>query len=168
MCTYFDQTVLDVEFALLGDESRSFGPYPTGTQCVVAEIDDAGATTSQLEPADGLVTISDTVPATVTATNVFDVTSVIVTKKMVGTPPATTDLTFTVSLSCTVERMGSSVPVLIPGGATRELVAPDQLSATYADLSTDATCTITETERAGADVTSINIDGVTVRSSTST
>lgn len=159
VCTYFDQTVLDTRFDLGAGERRTFGPYPAGTKCLVAETATGGATSSTLDPTSGSVTIADDLAVAVTATNTFDVTSVEVAKTITGARP-TGELVFTVALSCTVDRNGVPVPVTVPGGVTRDLASPDRLTARYADLPTGASCVVTETDRRGAATTTISIDGV--------
>ncbi|WP_460800042.1 DUF5979 domain-containing protein [Microbacterium sp. GXF0217] len=155
VCTYQGETLLGEQFELGPDEERTFGPYPTGTECTVDETDAAGATGSTLAPADGVVVIgTGTDPASasiVTATNTFDVTSILVTKTRLGDLDAEgAGGPFTVELSCVRPLEGQDVPIEIPGGATRELSADDGYTASYEDLPVDATCALTETETGGA------------------
>ncbi len=165
VCAYFDQSVLDAKFELRAVERRTFGPFPAGTQCVVTETSSGGATTSALDPSSGAVTIADDLAVTVTATNTFHVTSVVVTKFVTGERPSG-DLAFSVSLTCTVDRDGVTAPVAIPGGATRDLATPDRLTTRYDDLPTGAACAVTETERGGASTTTTSVGGVATSGAT--
>ena len=164
-CTYADQTLLDADFELGATERRVFGPFPVGTDCVIVETADGGATTSELTPSSGRVTITADEATVVTAMNTFDVTSLDVTKIVAGAVP-TGPISFTVTLECAVERDGVTEPVSIPGGPTRRLETSNQLTATYDDLPTGAVCTITETDRGGAESTSIEIAGAQSDSAT--
>src|SRR5690606_9201166 len=80
-CTYRGANVLDEKFDLVGGATRTFGTFPAGTTCVVAEVMTGGATRTALAPADGTVLIEAPQPgetvstATVRATNTFDDTS---------------------------------------------------------------------------------------------
>src|SRR5690606_24133191 len=57
VCTYLDQTPSDAEVELTAGSSKTFGPYPTGTECAVVETGTAGADNAVLDPVDGKITI---------------------------------------------------------------------------------------------------------------
>ncbi|WP_163541644.1 DUF5979 domain-containing protein [Occultella kanbiaonis] len=135
-----------------------------GSECVVTETATGGATSATIAPADGLVTIPDpgdgdeAEVATVTLTNVFDVTSLEVVKEIDGDWAASgSDGRFEVALQCTWMVDGVGTEIEVPGGAVRVLQAPDALAATYADLPVGADCELTETVTGGADGTSITV-----------
>ena len=64
--------------------SMVIGNLPTGAACQILESDNAGATSTTLTPADGIVVVGADTTATLTATNTFDVGSVAVTKLVDG------------------------------------------------------------------------------------
>ncbi|WAA65356.1 DUF5979 domain-containing protein [Microbacterium oxydans] len=160
VCTYRGQEILALEFELEANSMRSFGPYPTSTSCVVEEIGAGGATSTVLDPTDGTVTIGEgTDPAwTVTATNTFDLTSIVVTKKRIGDLDAEgADGPFTVELQCVLPTDGEDRPIAVPGGAVRELTAAGGYTAGYESLPVDAKCDIVETDAGTAVRTAITV-----------
>ncbi|MGF6822462.1 hypothetical protein M2317_001366 [Microbacterium sp. ZKA21] len=149
VCTYDGQTLLDETFALAGGATRSFGPYPTNTECVVEETDAGGATSTVLDPSDGTVVLEADGTATVTATNTFDVASITVTKERVGDLNADgAHGSFTVRLEC-------ADGVTVPGGAERVLSAQGGYTTVFRDLPVGADCRISETDAGGAVKTTI-------------
>ncbi|WP_157962380.1 DUF5979 domain-containing protein [Homoserinimonas sp. OAct 916] len=149
-----------VQLSEANDYTSVIGNLIVGATCAVEETATGGATHSALSPADGVVTITDSIeaPVTVTLTNTFDVTALQVTKVVEGNLAAEgADGPFTVSLQCTWPVDGVDEPVAIPGGAERLLQAPDTLVVSYDDLPVGATCDLTETETQGADGTSITV-----------
>jgi fimbrial isopeptide formation D2 family protein len=160
VCTYRGQEILDLEFALEANSQRTFGPYPTSTSCIVEETDAAGATRTALDPSDGTVTLGEgTDPEwTVTATNFFDLTSIVVTKERIGDLDAEgADGTFPVELQCSLPAFPDDRLLLIPGGAVRELSAAGGYTATYESLPVDAVCEIVETDAGTAVRTAITV-----------
>lgn len=160
VCTYQGQTILDLEFELEANSQRTFGPYPTSTSCLVEETFAAGATRTTLDPSDGTVVLGEgTDPAwTVTATNSFDLTSIVVTKERIGDLDADgADGSFTVELACTIPAFRNDALIAIPGGAVRELTAAGGYTATYDSLPVDASCAITETDAGTAVRTAITV-----------
>lgn len=164
-CTYQGQLLLDERFALRGGDTETFGVFPSGTVCDVAEETTGGATTARLDPEDGRVTIAagdgeDPVgSAFVTATNVFDLASFDVVKERAGNllnPGAAGP--FTVVAVCTWQVDGTETALEVPGGAARQLTAENGFRTTYADLPAGATCEVTETETQHAASTSITVD----------
>ncbi|MBZ2195873.1 DUF5979 domain-containing protein [Occultella gossypii] len=142
---------------------------PVGAECAVTETGTAGATSTVIAPEGGAVTVpapaeGDEEPAvaTVTVTNVFDLTSLEVVKEIDGDWAASgSDGRFEVTLTCTWMVDGVATDLEIPGGPARVLQAPDDVVATYADLPVGADCELTETVTGEADDTSIvvEIDG---------
>ncbi|GAA4429190.1 hypothetical protein GCM10023169_31180 [Georgenia halophila] len=152
-----------------------------GTDCTVAEVGTGGATSTAISPADGVVTIVEAsatdgpgegeepgdgeqpgdgdAVATVVLTNTFEVTSLEVTKVVEGDLDAEgAQGPFMVELQCTWDAGGEQREVSIPGGATRELRAPEALTATFDDLPLGADCTAQETATGGADSTAISVE----------
>ncbi|MGM7680249.1 DUF5979 domain-containing protein [Microbacterium sp. A94] len=157
VCTYEGDTLLDASFSLAGGDSRSFGPYPTNTSCIVEETEAGGATSTVLDPSDGTVVIGADSGAAVTATNTFDVAAITVTKTVTG------DLdvegahgVFLVELQCTVD----GAQIEIPGGTVRELRVEGGYTAVFGDLPEGADCRIVETDAGGAVKTTIAVAGV--------
>ena len=159
VCTYDTQTLLDDTFDVAPGTPKVVGPYPAGTRCVVTEVGADGANSTTLNPADGVVVIEagdDGVGnVAVSATNTFDVGSVVVNKVIAG--PTDFVGPFTVSLACTRQVNGAAQQVQIPGGAARTLIGPSALAATYSNLPAGANCGLTETATGGASSTSISI-----------
>ena len=156
VCTYDGQTLLETEFELNGGDTRSFGPYPTNTSCVVEETDAGNATSTALDPGDGIVTIGADAEAAVTATNTFDVASITVDKTVTGALDAEGARgAFTVELQCTID--GEAVD--IPGGAERELRVEGDYRVVFEDLPAGADCMIAETDAGGAVRTTIAVAG---------
>src|SRR5699024_8759937 len=125
-----------------------------GTECVVTEADAAGASSTQIVPEDGTVTVGEE-PAVVTLTNTFDLTSLQVTKRIDGS--ADPQASFDVTLACTWDTGSEQREVTIPGGAVRQLQAPDELTTVYENLPPGAECTLTETQAGAADATTITV-----------
>lgn len=136
-----------------GDEplEKQIDNVPTGAECTVTETDDGGATASVVDPETFTVGDQDTV--TVTATNTFDLGSIVVDKvvdgagsELYGSGP------FEVTLECTLD----GDPIDVPGGATQKLVPGEPV--TYDDLPVGAECVVTETSTGGA--TSVTVSSV--------
>ena len=161
VCTYDGQTLLDETFELAGGATRSFGPYPTNTECIVEETDAGGATSTVLDPSDGTVVLEADGTATVTATNTFDVAAITVTKERTGDLDADGARgSFTVLLEC-------ADGVTVPGGAERVLSAQGGYTTVFRDLPVGADCRISETDAGGAVKTTIVVtsaDGTAVTS----
>lgn len=164
-CTYQDQVVNDATFELGPGDSLTVGPYPAGTQCVVAETGDGGADTTVLDPEDGVVVVpgpeeeGGTTQVTITALNTFELTSLEVDKVVSGdldAPGAAGP--FRVELTCTRLVDGESVEIEIPGGAERVLSAANGYHATYGELPASADCTLVETDDGGAADTGITVE----------
>ena len=130
---------------------------PQGATCTVTESGNAGATEATLAPDTSTVAHAigtvDT-PQLFTAVNRFDAGQVVVEKEIAGEgaePWGTSP--FEVTLACWTSDLDTEADepnILIPGGATRTLQAPDALVATYDDLPLDAICAIEETKTGGA------------------
>ncbi|WP_183407847.1 DUF5979 domain-containing protein [Nocardioides marmoriginsengisoli] len=150
-CDFHGRNAFDDEVALRAGQSRTLGPFPVGTVCTVAEPRTAGATTSVLDPADGVVTIAAPLPdeavsqVKVTATNTFDLSSIDVRKVVRGDRSAEGAAgPFRVGLVCTWQVDGVTTPVTIPGGSERRLSRANGYRASYADLPAAARCRLTE------------------------
>lgn len=165
-CTYQGQILLDESFELVGGATRSFGVFPSGTECVVDETGDGGATATELSPEGGAVTIAagDPVGAvTATAVNTFDVGSIEVVKvvegdgaELYGAGP------FTAEVSCTWQREGETLDVDLPLDGVVTLSGENDYRASIDGIIVGAECRVIETDAAGATSSSIDADVVTV------
>lgn len=161
-CTYRGQTPYDEQVRLQAGGSSTLGPFAVGTSCTVKESGTGGATSTALDPADGVVEVpAPDQPGGVslvelTATNTFDLTSLEVTKEVVGDTTATgAKGPFRVRLACTWVVDGKRVAFDVPGGAERVLSRGNGYQASYAELPSSAACKVTETDRGGASSTTI-------------
>jgi len=160
-CTFQGQPI-DIP----GGPTREVGPreiatytgLPVGAECQETETDTGGAThTSSTTtvvnglPGQMVVPRAGDGPAIVTATNRYDLGSLVVEKVVTGDGA---DLygsgPFTVALACTFE----DEPVEIPGGATRTFVPGEPV--TYEDLPVGADCLVTEPTTGGATSTTVS------------
>ncbi|TDE98812.1 LPXTG cell wall anchor domain-containing protein [Occultella glacieicola] len=122
----------------------------TGAVCTVTETDDGGATSSVVEPSE--VTIGSGDIVTVTATNTFDVGSIVLDKVVDGDgADLYGDGPFTVTVECTYE----GEPVAIPGGA-EQAITPGT-TTTIDGLPVGAACLVTETDDGDAAATSMTV-----------
>jgi large repetitive protein len=124
--------------------SGALGPIPVGSECLVTETADGGATTAS-KPVS--VTISSGADNRATLTNNFDAGSVKVTKKIVvdGTESNAEPFAsgkYTMKLDCTQLVDGQTLPVTIPGGATRTITGAG--TAEFSALPLGAACEISE------------------------
>lgn len=161
-CTYRGQTPYDEQVRLRAGESSTIGPFAVGTSCTVTESGTGGATSTALAPADGIVEVpAPDQPGGVslvelTATNTFDLTSLEVTKEVVGdTTAAGAQGPFRVGIACTWLVAGQRVAFDVPGGAERVLSRGNGYRASYGELPSSAVCQVTETDRGGASSTRI-------------
>ncbi|MFE1664736.1 DUF5979 domain-containing protein [Microbacterium sp. P02] len=127
---------------------------PTGSACVVSELDDAGATGEPtLLPEDGTVTVGVTGQEggtqVVTVTNDFRVGGLNVFKELTGPgSPLFSDGPFVFSVSCTYE--GDDVytgELTVTGDGSGDPLTSD----TVTGIPVDAECIVTETDDGGAD-----------------
>ncbi|TNC18422.1 hypothetical protein FHE66_06400 [Georgenia sp. 311] len=154
-CTYEGQVLLEETFELRGGETRSFGVFPAGTHCGVAETVTGGATTTTLEPADGIVEITqpaeaDTVSeARVVATNTFDVGALEITKVVDGDGAELWgEGPFVAEVACSWD--GRTQPVALPNDGVVTLTRENGYTARIDDLVVGAHCTVHETGTGGA------------------
>jgi len=139
----------------------SYDGLPVGSECVVTETDDGGATSSTVstpveggEPGEAVVGGD---PAEVTVTNVFDAGDVTVSKAVDGDGAAYAQGPYEVTLACTFN--GQDVEIPEPG-ATQTLNAGD--TVTYEDLPIGAECTVTESDQNQATSVTIEPESVVV------
>ncbi|MCR1786570.1 hypothetical protein KVF89_28810 [Nocardioides carbamazepini] len=161
-CTYRGQTPYDDTIRLAAGASRTVGPFAIGTSCAAKETGTGGATTSVLTPADGVVQVpapaqhAETSRVSLTATNTFRLTSLDVTKEVVGDDTADgAKGPFRVALACTWLVDGQRVALDVPGGAERVLAKGNGYRASYQELPSSASCTLRETKDGGAASTSM-------------
>jgi uncharacterized repeat protein (TIGR01451 family) len=144
--TVYDGTVTLTDDAL----EATIDDLPVGAVCDITETDASGAQSTVIDP--NPVTVDADQTAEVTATNTFDVGSVVVDKVVTGDAADFGTGPFEVTLECTYE----GEPVDIPGGAARELVPGEPV--TYDGLPVGADCVVTETGDGGA--TSVEVSSV--------
>ncbi|WP_137845935.1 DUF5979 domain-containing protein [Microbacterium sp. 2FI] len=142
-----------------GGLSTTYEGLPDGALCSVEETDTANAEVS-ISPTDPVTVDPDaTEPVTITVTNTFATGAIDVVKEFDGAGAEIgADTTFEVELSCSWEVNGEVVdldPALFVGGATRELDADNDYSASYLGLPVGAECTLTETYDGGAGTVTI-------------
>ncbi len=129
--------------------TTTYDPLLIGLLCAIDETDTGGATTSEItdangDPVSGVFRI-DGQDAEFTATNTFDLGSIVVTKTVSGADAsAHQDIPFTILTTC--EWAGAEIAM--PGGGERTLTVADPV--TYDDLPAGAECTIREIENGGA------------------
>ncbi len=163
VCQLDDQTgsrvVFDDDIVLGGGAplSATIVDLPTGAACQFVEIDDHGATSSALSPANGILVVGADTTATLTVTNSFQVGSVAVTKVVTGAGAATYGAgPFTISATCVYE--GTTLyntPIVLGGGGP--------LTQTIDNLPTGTSCQFAETVNGGATTSSISpSDGIVV------
>ncbi|MGM7698584.1 DUF5979 domain-containing protein [Microbacterium sp. A84] len=147
VCTYRGQTLLDTEFMLDPNAQRTFGVFPTGTSCIVEETATGGATSTAIDPTDGVVVISADVDATnaVTATNTFALTSIQVNKTVTGAAAGYAADEFLVDVVCTVR--GIDVP--LGADAVVSLNTANGFSYRVDGIPTGASCAVTEQGEVG-------------------
>ncbi|MDO7882814.1 DUF5979 domain-containing protein [Salinibacterium soli] len=136
---------------------------PAGTLCTIEETATGAATATTItvgdeEPTPG-TTAQVTVPAgqiAVAVENRFDVTSIAVDKQITGEgAEAWGQNDFEVTLVCSRDVDGDTEEIAIPGGATRDLVAPDY-AASFDDLPVGADCAMTESRFGGANGSAVS------------
>ncbi|MGX5682112.1 DUF5979 domain-containing protein [Schumannella luteola] len=136
---------------------------PAGTLCSIEETATGAATATTItvgddEPTPG-TTAQVTVPATriaVAVENRFDVTSIAVDKQITGDgAEAWGQNDFQVTLVCSRDVDGEAEQLAIPGGATRDLVAPDY-TASFDELPVGADCAMTESRFGGANGSAVS------------
>lgn len=137
-----------------------------GARCRVAETDDGGATSAAITPEDGTVTIPPVTvdgdvatpsQAEVTLTNTFETGSLTITKHVVGTGAATYGAgPFEATVACTWNKSGEETPIDLPNGGAVTLSKDNGYSATLDKLMVGASCSVAETDTAGAHNVELN------------
>ncbi|WP_166844074.1 DUF5979 domain-containing protein [Isoptericola sp. BMS4] len=147
--TVYDGTVTLTDDAL----EATVENLPAGAVCDITETDTSGAQSTVIDP--NPVTVGADETAEVTATNTYDLGSVVVDKVVTGDAADFGTGPFEVTLECTYE----DEPVDIPGGAVRELTPGEPV--TYDGLPVGADCVVTETGDGGATSTTVSttVDG---------
>lgn len=131
-----------------------------GAECDIEETKTGGATSTTID-VDGSVTAGTTaafvIPSDaalpVAVTNTFELADIDVTKTRLGDADIVALYgigPFEVTAVCTREVDGETLPITVPGGATRSLTAVGSYQATFAGLPAGADCEITETGTGGA------------------
>ena len=121
---------------------------PLGAECELTETLLGGADSSVVAP--GTFTL-EAIPTAVTVTNTFGDPTVHVAKTLGGDGvPLYGAGPFEVTLECTREVNGETVPVVIPDGNTRELNSVNGYENSFTMLPSFAQCELTETTTGGA------------------
>ncbi|MBN9605843.1 MAG: hypothetical protein J0G30_04465 [Actinomycetales bacterium] len=166
-------TVYEREFTLhRGDAPVTLEHLAASASCAVTETATGGATSTSIDvggtvtagtSATAAVPAADTVDVTVD--NVFDTTQVAVEKTLTGDGVALYGAgPFEVTLDCTRDVDGATLPVAIPGGATRTLEGASGFRASFDGLPRGAECTVDETRTGGANGTTLSADSLTLAS----
>lgn len=163
VCTYQGQKLLDQTYTLERNDTKTFGVFPSGTECTTTELKTSGATSTSMSPANGTVTIAPQTQAStpssvgLTATNTFDSGSLQVTKKVDGAGAETFGAgPFTAQVVCSYDKDGVQTPVALANDGKLDLSAANGYSATLTNIITGAACTVTETDKGGADITTMS------------
>lgn len=152
VCTHDDantSTVYDGTVTLSKTSpTATIDALPTGAACTVTETQTGGANSTSIS--GGTFTVGDDPdqPSAVAITNTFTTGSVQVTGTIKANGAVTSAEpwaggTYPVTLSCTREVNGTTVPIAIPDGETRNLTKAGGWKLTYANLPTGARCTAT-------------------------
>lgn len=167
VCTYRGETVVDDTFTLDAGQSEVISPIPARSECTIAEIDDRGAddtiTAAEVTGVDGelapqidqenrtvvipeLQPGTDTSVNTVTYTNLYDATALLLVKELEGggAEQFGADQTFPFSVDC---RLAGETVL----SASVELNAENGWSTPLTDVVPGSECTITEDDLTGAD-----------------
>ncbi|KQR10544.1 DUF5979 domain-containing protein [Cellulomonas sp. Leaf334] len=143
------------------DTPARYDDLPVGSECVVTETDDGGATDVEISttvdggaPGEVVVTDGD---AEITVTNTFRISPVVVRKVVDGDGAQYAAGPWEVTLACTF----GSIPIeTYLGGPTRE-ITPGQPGVWFG-IPDGAVCSITETDDGGATAVSVAPDTVTI------
>ena len=166
------------------DLTTRYDQLPVGARCTLSETRTGGANSSTIGvTTEGgtpvttsggradLVVVDDTAssgdgsPAGVSAevTNRFGLGAVRVAEQLTGVGADYANGPFTVRIECTRKVDGATVPVPVPGGATRTLSRDVGLTDVWNDLPTGATCSVTEPVDGGASSTRFTPSRIQVR-----
>ncbi len=131
------------------DTTWTVADLASGANCTVTETRTGGANASNVTDGTFTVGTDPAKPAKVTITNTFGSGSVVVSKHVLANGQATAvspwaDGSYPVTLDCTRQVDGTSTPVTVPGGATRQLTAAGLWAVTFDGLPTGATCAASE------------------------
>lgn len=134
-----------------------------GAVCDITEVGTGAATSTAVTVGENAPTPGTSAQATVTdgdvpvtVTNTFDVTSIEVTKEITGAGSENWGQnSFRVSLVCTRDVDGETQSIVVPGGATRDLVGPDY-TAEYTGLPVGADCAMSEVLVGGANGSTVS------------
>ncbi|CAN5559882.1 hypothetical protein BH10ACT7_BH10ACT7_13650 [soil metagenome] len=152
---------------IAGAAATSLDNVAAGADCTVTESKTGGASSTAITVGaataiDGTTTgftspTGSVLPIVVD--NTFDFASVDVTKQFTGAGSTLWGVgPFEVTLECTRDSNGATLPVTIPGGSTRQLASP-LYTATFEELPFGADCRLTETKTAGANNSTVSPAG---------
>jgi hypothetical protein len=161
-CSFQDELIDQETVFVKAGGTVTLGVFPSGTQCTVKETGDGGATTTTLDPEDGVVTVppqevaeegEQEYPSNVMvhAVNTFDVTDLQIIKKRIG--PGAAKLgngPFEALVVCSYDRDGTETSIPLPNGGKVVLSDSNGYKASISGLLIGATCSVKETEMGGA------------------
>lgn len=158
-----DRTVYDADHQLTTDDlTWTVERLYVDSTCDVTEPATGGATTTSISPEGTFPVTADSAetPAQITVTNVYDVGSLRLIKKVDG--DVADETAFTFQLTCQQLIDGAVVPVDLGDGGVVTLSEASGLTAEFAGLPTGAVCTVTETDNGGADDSAVAPGQVTI------
>jgi hypothetical protein len=154
-------SAFEADLSLADGASRTIENLPDGSTCAATEADNLGAddTTTAFEAGDlvsgDTVTVTKTNPGHVTISNWYLTGALTVTKSVSGDADDFGVGPFTIAIECV--RDGIVATVTDP---EREL-EPGAMSTTFTGLPSGASCTVSESDSAGASSSFISTDGTT-------
>jgi hypothetical protein len=149
------------ELTGLNGYANSFDDLPAGASCDATETKTGGATTSTFTTTSTAVPVVANATTALDLSNEFDVGYVTVDNLVTGNhaKPYLPD-TYEVELACTQNVDGTTTPVDVPGGPTRDIW--NQTSITYDNLPMGASCSLNETVQNQAQTVLITWHGMPV------
>lgn len=146
--------------SVLMGKQRSLEGIPLGATCTVTEDGEIGAwgetSRDPSGPQQVLVTTSNGPnqappdPQTVSVTNAYDYGSLQVDKRIAGTLPKDSSGEFTMQVKCSWQPAGTTLDIALPDNGVVTLTPSNDYEATFDDLPAGARCTVTETDKGGA------------------
>lgn len=163
-----ESTVWDAEYVIDADDLTipALENVAAGADCTVAESRTGGATSTRIDvggtttsgTSASFVSPAGATALPVTVTNVFELADIDVTKVRLGDSDVVARYgvgPFEVTAECTRDVDGSTLTIVIPGGATRVLNGIGMYTAEYVGLPVGADCVLTETRTGGATRTAV-------------
>ncbi|WP_248146373.1 DUF5979 domain-containing protein [Microbacterium aoyamense] len=146
---------------LLNGFQTTYDSLPDGAACVLSEIDDGGATSTTITPADGSVTVGANDEAELIVDNFFDSGDLVLHKvlegdgaEFFGTGP------FVMHVTCTLETSGGGTRTVYDEDVV--LGGDEPLDATITGIPTGSVCAVEETDDGVADESVVEPSQVTI------